>query len=255
METVEKAKTYPPPEAVRNTAKRFLKLREKYKRGGLSTQEAGAQGIGSGIARARDLASGDNISLETIKRMSAFFSRHEKNYRPDVKESDGGPTAGTMAWWAWGGSSGKAWARSILRQEGLLKSVDKVLQQSESTAIIKSTEEEMKLATFVVLVPDEVDLHGDIYDELTVLKACNNYNKYCRKSNLFHLQQTESFSVVQSWTSPVDTEIEGRPIKKGTWLCTVECHSDELWKLIKSGDICSVSIGASALTEYLNDEE
>lgn len=39
---------------MRNNAKKFLKLREEYGRGSLSTQEASEQGIGSGIARARD---------------------------------------------------------------------------------------------------------------------------------------------------------------------------------------------------------
>ena len=237
---------------MRNNAKRFLKLREKYKRGSLSTQEAGAQGIGSGIARARDLAAGDNLSLETVKRMHAFFSRHEKNYRPNEREADGGLTAGTMSWLAWGGSSGRAWARSILRQEGLL---EKSLEYREDVQVIKATNEELKLATFVVLVPDEADLHGDIYDELTVLKACNSYNKHSRRSNLFHKAMTDTFTVVQSWISPVDVIIEDRFIKKGTWLCTIECNSDSLWQMIKSGEIDSVSIGAMAQVEAINDEE
>jgi hypothetical protein len=45
----------------------------------LTTQEAGKQGIGSGVARATSLANGEKVSYETIKRMAAFFSRHEKN--------------------------------------------------------------------------------------------------------------------------------------------------------------------------------
>ena len=105
-----------PPAGVRSAAARGLKLREKWKRGGLSNSEASDQGIGSGVQRAVNLKNGDAISLSTVKRMHAFFSRHGKNYRPDEKESDGGPTAGTIAWLLWGGNAGKSWAAGIVER-------------------------------------------------------------------------------------------------------------------------------------------
>lgn len=247
MENIEKAKTYSPPEAVKNTAKRFLRLREKYNRGGLSTQEAGKQGIGSGIARARDLSSGDNISLDTIKRMNAFFSRHEKNYRPDVKESDGGPTAGTMAWWAWGGSSGRAWARSILRQEGLLKSQDKL-------QVVKSANQELKQATFIAMLPDSVDLHGDFTSAEEVRKAMESFNKSEKRTNLFHLTMSDSFSVIESYLAPVDFMLNDEFVAKGTWMMTLQIHDDSLWQLIKSGEVNGISIGAMANVEIIEEE-
>jgi hypothetical protein len=107
--------TFRPPESVRSAARRGLELREKWKRGGLDNSEASDQGIGSGVQRAVNLKNGDAISLATVKRMAAFFSRHQKNYRPGDKESDGGPTAGTIAWLLWGGNAGKAWAEGVLR--------------------------------------------------------------------------------------------------------------------------------------------
>lgn len=106
--------TFTPPEGVRSAAARGLALREKWKRGGLSNTQASAQGIGSGVQRAVNLKNGDAISIQTVRRMAAFFSRHEKNYRPDEKEADGGPTPGTIAWLLWGGNAGKAWASGIV---------------------------------------------------------------------------------------------------------------------------------------------
>ena len=106
-----------PPEGVRSAARRGLEARKKWGRGGLSNTEASDQGIGSGVQRAANLANGDAVSTETVRRMHAFFSRHAKNYRPDAKEPDGGPTAGTIAWWLWGGNAGKAWAASIVADE------------------------------------------------------------------------------------------------------------------------------------------
>lgn len=111
---IAKADSYTPPEGVRSAAARGLSLRAQYKRGGITNSQASEDGIGSGVQRATNLKNGDAISLDTVRRMAAFFSRHQKNYRPDEKESDGGPTAGTIAWLLWGGNAGKAWAAGIL---------------------------------------------------------------------------------------------------------------------------------------------
>jgi DNA-binding MarR family transcriptional regulator/transcription elongation factor Elf1 len=103
------AQSYKPPASAVSNAKRGLKLRKEWGRGGLSPSEAAAQGIDSGVTRAKRIASG-TVSEHDVRRMSAF-NRHRKNYRPDKKESDGGPTAGTIAWLLWGGTSGVNWAK------------------------------------------------------------------------------------------------------------------------------------------------
>jgi hypothetical protein len=103
------AESFAPPAAVRAAARRGLELRKKHGKGGLSTQEAGKQGIGSGVARATSLANGEKISYATIRRMAAFFSRHEKN------KSGGEDDAGYIAWLLWGGDAGRAWARHIIK--------------------------------------------------------------------------------------------------------------------------------------------
>ena len=101
--------SFKPPQSAINNAKRGLKLRQEWGRGGLSPAEAKAQGIDSGVTRARKIASG-TVSEHDVRRMSAF-NRHRKNYRPDKKMPDGGPTAGTIAWLLWGGTSGVNWAK------------------------------------------------------------------------------------------------------------------------------------------------
>ena len=103
------AESFKPPQSAVNNAKRGLELRKKWGRGGLSPSEAKSQGIDSGVTRARKIASG-KVSTHDVRRMSAF-NRHRKNYRPEKKMSDGGPTAGTIAWLLWGGTSGVNWAK------------------------------------------------------------------------------------------------------------------------------------------------
>tara|TARA_R100001509_G_scaffold157695_1_gene122057 strand:- start:1029 stop:2087 length:1059 start_codon:yes stop_codon:yes gene_type:complete len=111
MRRAEEFAAYNPPQAAVNNAKRGLKLREKWGRGGLSPAEARAQGIDSGVTRAKKISTG-KVSRHDVRRMSAF-NRHRKNYRPSVKKPDGGPTAGTIAWLLWGGTSGVNWAKKV----------------------------------------------------------------------------------------------------------------------------------------------
>ena len=96
-----------PPESVRKAAARGLELRKKYGRGGTAI----------GVARARDLSNGKQLSPRTIIRMKAYFDRHEvdkkgKGWSPGT---EGYPSPGRIAWLLWGGDAGRAWARRIIK--------------------------------------------------------------------------------------------------------------------------------------------
>jgi hypothetical protein len=108
-----------PPESVANAAKRGLEYRKKQKgdKAGLSVGEAKAQGIGSGVQRATNLKNRDKMSPETVRRMSNFFSRHQKNKAIDAKFK-GTPwkDKGYVAWLLWGGDPGQSWAAKVIRQ-------------------------------------------------------------------------------------------------------------------------------------------
>lgn len=102
-------KSYIPPESVQNNARRGLEMRREYGRGGTAV----------GVARARDLANGKGISLNTIMRMRSFFARHEVDKKGQGFKSgtDGYPSAGKIAWMLWGGDSARNWANSITGKE------------------------------------------------------------------------------------------------------------------------------------------
>jgi hypothetical protein len=108
-----------PPQSVRSNASRGLEMRREHGRGGLSPQEAHEQGIGSGVSRAATLASGKAVPTETVKRMHAYFARHEKDKQAEgFREGEKGyPSAGRVAWDLWGGDAGKAWADSIAAKD------------------------------------------------------------------------------------------------------------------------------------------
>ena len=125
---------------------------------------------------------------------------------------------------------------------------------AQGISVTKAVDEELKQATFLVLSPNEVDLHGDIYDEAEVRKGCHNFQVHCRKANLFHASETNLASIVESYIAPVEFYLGDTYVSKGSWLQVWQVEDDEVWNLIKSGDINGVSIGCSANYEELEDD-
>lgn len=123
---------------------------------------------------------------------------------------------------------------------------------------VDSQGQELKQVTYVVMEPcdsdEEFDLHGDMTTEDEVRKACENFNKHCRKANLLHLFETDSFEIIESYISPVEFEINKEIVKKGSWLATIQVVEDWLWDDIKSGEFTGLSIQANARTEELEGE-
>ena len=99
------ADSYTPPAGVQAQAKRGLALRSEFGRGGTSV----------GIARARDLSNGKNMSRDTIMRMVSFFARHAVDKRPDWSNPSK-PTNGYIAHLLWGGDAGRTWANTIAKR-------------------------------------------------------------------------------------------------------------------------------------------
>lgn len=125
-------------------------------------------------------------------------------------------------------------------------------KEVEDVSVVKALDEEERMALFVVLSPDEEDLHGDVYSEKEVEKACISYNQHCRKANLYHRVETEDFSIVQSYTTPVSfIDDTGREIKKGTWLAWTKFQNEDLWNQVKDGSFQGLSVGCKATVEEI----
>lgn len=130
--------------------------------------------------------------------------------------------------------------------------------ESEGVEINKALDEEERMALFVVLEPDVIDLHGDTYTGVEVEKACHSFNRHCQVANLFHQVETQHAEIVQSFIAPAKFTLDnGKVIKKGTWLQWWHFpegseQSDLLWAGVKSGEFNGVSIGAKATVEELN---
>jgi len=107
---------FKPSESVAKSAERGLELRKKNKgRGGLNAQQAHKAGIGSGVSRAVSLKNRQTLSPATVRRMKAFFDRHQKSRKVDPGKTPG-TDKGYIAWMLWGGDAGRSWAEKVCRQ-------------------------------------------------------------------------------------------------------------------------------------------
>jgi hypothetical protein len=92
---------------IRNNAKRGIELNEN------NNNKCATQ---TGKVRAQQLADGEAISVDTIKRMYSYLSRAETYY----DETDMN-ACGTISYLLWGGKSALSWSRNKLKELGLLE--------------------------------------------------------------------------------------------------------------------------------------
>jgi hypothetical protein len=101
---------YQPTAGMKSAAAKAIKWKEEGKANGAGTNV--------GWTRAHQIVNGTSLSLDTVKRMYSFFSRHEVDKQG--KEWDK-PSHGKVMWYAWGGDAGYSWSRAIVERESNMK--------------------------------------------------------------------------------------------------------------------------------------
>jgi len=111
FKSVDKAEGVKPPASVRAAARRAVKWIEEGK--------AGKGFTPTGRRRASQLAAGESVSPDTIRRMRSFFARHEvdRSAKGFKQGQEGFPSPGRVAWDAWGGDAGRSWANQQFRRQ------------------------------------------------------------------------------------------------------------------------------------------
>ena len=138
-----------PTDAMKAEARRGLEWRKEFGRGGTEV----------GVARARDISNGRELSIDTVRRMYSFFARHEvdkdaEGFRPGEK---GYPSAGRIAWSLWGGDAGQSFAKRVV------KSADAADERSEVTGSVKKT--------LTQKAKDHNEEHGDTASKRTSVRT------------------------------------------------------------------------------------
>ena len=93
------------PGAVRDAARKGLKLYDQGRGGdGLTSQT---------VREARTIAGRQDVSPDKLRRMRAWFARHESDKKPGW-DKPGKETPGYVAWLLWGGDAGRRWAEQMV---------------------------------------------------------------------------------------------------------------------------------------------
>jgi capsid protein len=126
--------SYIPTNAMAENARRALEIREK--------KPMSQRGMTSvGIARARDIMNKRPMSEDTVRRMKAFFDRHEADKQGETWDEQG---KGYQAWNGWGGDAGYSWSTAIVER----------LNKQADTKELKAASAEVR-QTFAALQPPE----------------------------------------------------------------------------------------------------
>jgi hypothetical protein len=220
------------PDAVKNNAQNALDWAEE--------NGWGSCGTPVGKQRANQLAKGEPISVETIKRMYSFLSRHQENAKASKGYGDG---CGQLMYDAWGGASALSWAESKLKQI-----------ERQSFAI---QDEEERIITGALMLADTPIYRNDgngeyyvVFSKDTIKKIAQKYFKkgYQNNVNLMHDsgQVMDGVTMFESWI--VDEKRGVKPMKgfedvnDGSWFGSFKVENDDVWNMVKDGKIRGFSV-------------
>jgi hypothetical protein len=220
------------PDAVKNNAQNALDWAEE--------NGWGSCGTPVGKQRANQLAKGEPISVETLKRMYSFLSRHQENAKASKGYGDG---CGQLMYDAWGGASALSWAESKLKQI-----------ERQSFAI---QDEEERIITGALMLADTPIYRNDgngeyyvVFSKDTIKKIAQKYFKkgYQNNVNLMHDsgQVMDGVTMFESWI--VDEKRGVKPMKgfedvnDGSWFGSFKVENDDVWNMVKDGKIKGFSV-------------
>lgn len=139
----------------------------------------------------------------------------------------------------------------------LLEAFSEFLEKAVGTTTQEQKQEvldEEMVSYEVIYEPFTKDAHGEWMSDKTIEKAMENFNKNLEKGivqpNLFHLKDTEAFTIESTWIQKeLDVQVvqTGEVIKAGTWVAKIKYNDADLWQLKKAGIVGGVSIGATGV--------
>jgi hypothetical protein len=239
LDKVAESDTFTPPVSVSRDAKRALEWIRDGKAGGGFTDV--------GRARAAQLAGRRPVSLRTLKRMNSFFARHEVDKKAEgfTRGEKDYPSAGRVAWDAWGGDAGQSWVKGILNR------VEKSLPYSEP--FIKADEKKFTLGP--LYIPNVLDAHKEWTDEEELQSAIWEYVRSGdRNIHLQHNREVTAGEWVEIMTFPYELKVPMKKANGGTSEITYPANTvfmgvlwkDWAWDLVKKGKLRGYSIGGKA---------
>lgn len=131
--------------------------------------------------------------------------------------------------------------------------IAKALASTDLEMTVVSKKQEERYVKGIVLVPDQPDAHGDVYDTDTVRDAAHHFMEHSEalgKQHLIALSKSK-IKILECYLADADCHIGSRFVKQGTWLLAARVLDDILWAAIKDGRFTGWSMEGTALAEHL----
>jgi len=198
-----------------------------------------------GKVRAQQLAQGKPISIETVKRMKAYITRHKKDLQSSKSYDDG---CGKLAMDAWGGVEALNWVESTIKKN----------EEMGTEMVFSVFNNEKKLVVGPAMIPDKMiirrnEITGEIYyvyftaETIEKLQQKFMQEKLLDKTNIEHGRRfLNGVDVVESWIvedpERDKQQVFGMNYPKGTWMCIVKVEDDNTWQMVKDGKLRGFSV-------------
>jgi Putative phage serine protease XkdF len=223
------------PEGVKNAAKKVLNYVEK--------NGWGSCGTDVGKQRANQLAKGEAISVDTVKRMYSYLSRHKSDLTSSKSYDDG---CGKLMYDSWGGEAALKWA-------------ERKVQQFDKQKMVFGFDEEKQVIVGAAMVPNKMihryDDMGNLYyvffSRESIKKMADKFLRQ-RRTDDTSIEHNgvklgaDKVYINESWVSE-DSILDkshafGFELPSGTWFVSMKVLDPSVWQMIKNKSLQGFSV-------------
>ena len=224
------------PQGVKDRARMAVEWADKNGWGSCGTQV--------GKTRSSQLAKGEPISVDTLKRMYSYLSRHKVDLETS-KSYEG--SCGKLMYDSWGGEPALAWSERKLRQ----------LENEKMTFAVAS--EDKMIIVGAAMIPNKMihryDMFGNKYyvyfSKDSIRKMADRFLKQKRtdETSIEHngiKLGSDKVYVTESWISedPIKDKSAnyGFELPAGTWFVQMKVQDPKIWELVKQNNLSGFSV-------------
>lgn len=232
------------PKGISDTAQRVLNYVEE--------NGWGSCGTDVGKQRAHQLAKGEPISADTVKRMYSFLSRHKGGGADKGEYGDG---CGKLMYDAWGGDAALSWSE---------REVEKMGMKAEHAFKVQNKEKRIVSGPIMVAnLPiyrynEKLGDHYIVFRPETIEAIMQRfaYENRNGQANLMHdgvkvddVYLFESFLIDDRKKTPEGYD----KLPNGSWFGSFKVENDAVWERVKSGEFTGFSV--EGMFNYKDVEE
>jgi hypothetical protein len=231
------------PQGISDTAQRVLNYVED--------NGWGSCGTDVGKQRAHQLANREPISMETVKRMYSFLSRHKGGGADKGEYGDG---CGKLMYDAWGGDAALSWSERTVEKADVSNHAFRV--QNEDKRIVSGP---IMVANLPIYrFNEEMGDHYIVFRPETIETIVQRFAKENRngQANIMHdgvqvdgVFLFESFIIDDRKPTPVGFD----KLPNGSWFGSFKVENNEVWHRVKSGEFTGFSV--EGLFSYKDTED